>query len=123
VRTHEHTKLLNNALQYGQSVVLSKSAEEVLDDALLVGAANVLLELLDNLLLVRGGERGSMEDLGELGVPLEDALEVRERLGGGLEGVGLCGRSVLTQKLARLFLQAIVRRCILPSSPNDQLKP
>ena len=84
-----------------QSVVLGQCAEEVLDDAVLVGAANVLLELLDNLLLVGDGERGSVEDLAELGVLLENTLESLERLRGGVEGVGLRGRGVLPQLLAK----------------------
>ena len=55
----------------------------------------MLLEFLDNLLLVRDGEGRSVEDLGELGVPLEDILEGRQGLCGGVEGVGLGGRGVL----------------------------
>jgi hypothetical protein len=106
VRTHEHTKLLYNTLQYAQSVVLSECVEEVLDDAVLVGAANVLLELLDNLLLVRDGERGSVEDLVKLGVLLEDSLKSLERLCGGVEGVGLGGRGVLPQLLAKLLFRS-----------------
>lgn len=76
MRTHEYAKLLNNTLQHAQSVVLGESVEQVLDDALLVSAANVLLELLDNLLLIRHRQRRRMEDLVELGILLEDTLEV-----------------------------------------------
>lgn len=72
MRTHEHTKLLDNALEYAQPVVLRKRREEVLHDALLV-RADVLLQFLDNLLLVRDGEGRSVEDLAELGVLLENA--------------------------------------------------
>lgn len=61
----------------------------------------MLLELLDNLLLVGDGERGSVEDLAELGVLLENTLESLERLRGGVEGVGLRGRGVLPQLLAK----------------------
>ena len=105
MRTHEYTKLLNNALQHAQSVVLSESVEQVLDDALLVSAANVLLELLDNLLLIRYRQRRRVEDVVELGVLLEHTLEVRQRLGCGLEGVGLCRRGVLTHiNVSQAFL-------------------
>ena len=61
----------------------------------------MLLELLDNLLIVGDGERGSVEDLAELGVLLENTLESLERLRGGVEGVGLRGGRVLPQLLAR----------------------
>lgn len=95
VRTHEHTKFLHNTLQHAQAVVLGESREEVLYDALLIGIANVLLEFLDNLLLVRDGEGGGVQDLAELGVLLENCRERLERLCGGVEGVGFGGCGVL----------------------------
>jgi hypothetical protein len=69
----------------------------------------VLLELLDNLLLVGDGERGSVEDLAELGVLLENTLESLERLCGGVEGVGLRGGRVLPQLLAKALPQPLAR--------------
>lgn len=94
MRTHEDTEVVYDALQYAHSVVLGECLEEVLHDALLV-LANVLLELLDDLLLVLDGESGCAEDLSELGVPLEDGRKLLERLRGAIEGVGLGGSGVL----------------------------
>lgn len=54
VRTHEHTKLVDDALERTQPVVLSKRSKQILDDSVLVSATQVLLELLHNLLLVGG---------------------------------------------------------------------
>lgn len=53
MRTHQDTELLNNTLQSAQSVVLGKRSKEVLDNALLILVADVLLEFLDDGLLVR----------------------------------------------------------------------
>lgn len=94
MRTHQDTEVVYDALQYAHSVVLGECVEEVLDNALLV-LANVLLELLDDLLLVLDGESGCAEDLSKLGVPLEDGGELLKRLCGSIEGVGLGGGGVL----------------------------
>ena len=94
MRAHQDAEVVHDALQHAQSVVLGECVEEVLDDAVLV-LANVLLELLDNLLLVGDGEGGGAEDLGELRIALEDGAELLERLCGVVEGVGLGGSGVL----------------------------
>jgi hypothetical protein len=95
VRAHQDGKLLHNTLKSAQAVVGGECLEEVLDDALLVGSTEVLLEFLDNLLLVRDGQGRGVQDLDELGVLLEDGRERLERLGRGVEGVGLRRRRVL----------------------------
>ena len=96
MRAHQDGELVHNTLKSAQTVVGGESLEQVLDDALLVGATEVLLQFLDNLLLVRDGEGGGVQDLGELGVLLEDGRERLERLGRGVEGVGLCRRGELS---------------------------
>jgi hypothetical protein len=96
VRAHQDGELVHNTLKGAQTVVGGESLEEVLDDALLVGSTEVLLQFLDNLLLVRDGEGGGVQDLGELGVLLEDGRERLERLGRGVESVGLCRRGELS---------------------------
>jgi hypothetical protein len=55
----------------------------------------VLLQLGNNLLLVRDGEGGRSEDSRELGILLEDGGEGVDRFGRGVEGAGLDSRSVL----------------------------
>lgn len=94
VRAHQLSELLRDALERTQPVVLGKSLEQVLDDAVLV-VAQVLLELGHNLLLVLDGEGGRTEHRGELGILLEDVAQRVEALGRGIERVGLRGRSVL----------------------------
>lgn len=80
---HDLAKLLANALQKAQSVVLGKGLEEVLDGR--VAAASLLGELGDNGRLVLGAQRGSGQDGTELLVLFENGAEVSEALGGGIE--------------------------------------
>jgi hypothetical protein len=82
----------------------------------------VLLELLDNLLLVRDGEGGGVEDVAKLGVLLEDALEGAQRLAGSVEGVGFRGGRVLAENVSQAPLAAIDPRSIPMSSPRRQFK-
>lgn len=58
----------------------------------------MLGQFLDNLLLVRDGERGCGEDLGELGILFENLAEGVERFGSRVEGVGFGGCGVLRKK-------------------------
>lgn len=91
--THKSVKLGANTLEERQSVVLSKSLEEVLDS--LVSSSGVLLELSNNLALVLGRQSWRLHDLAELGVGAENAVELCEGLGDGVEGVALHGCGVL----------------------------
>ena len=100
MRTHEHAKLVHNTLQHAQPVVLSQGSKQVLHDALLIRIANVLLQLSNHSLLVRGGQGRRTQNLSELCVALEDVGERVERLGRGVEGIGFGGRSVLERVLA-----------------------
>lgn len=90
---HDGAKLLADALQETQAVVLGERAEEVLDR--LAAGAGLLGQLGDNGGLVLGGEGGSGQDLRQLGVLLDNGVEVAEGLGRGIEGRGFGGGSVL----------------------------
>lgn len=90
---HDGAKLLADALQETQAVVLGERAEEVLDR--LAAGAGLLGQLGDNGRLVLGGEGGSGQDLRQLGVLLDNGVEVAEGLGRGIEGRGFGGGSVL----------------------------
>lgn len=93
VSAHEDAELFSSALEDAQSVVLGEGLEEVLDGVALVLHTDALLDLGDNLRLIRGAERWSSEDLRKLAVLLEDGRQVLEGLGGAVKGVGLgCGR-------------------------------
>lgn len=94
---HESTKLLANALQNAQAVVLGKGSEEVLEDITLVGTSN-LLELGNDLLLVGVGQGRGTEDGDQLLVGLQGLAEGSDGLGGRVEGGGLGGGSVLQQE-------------------------
>lgn len=122
---HELGKLGDDAGERAEAVVLGEGGEQVLDDAVFVGAANVLLQLLDDLLLVRYGEGGRTQNVGELGVAFEDAGELVERLGCWVECVGLRGCGVLESgKRGCVSLGACMLCCLLliritmaPSAP------
>lgn len=92
--THKGTELLANALQNAQPVVLSQGVEEVLEDVTLV-TARELLELTNNLLLVRSREGRGADDRGQLAVRLQGLAEDSEGPGGLVEGRGFDGGSVL----------------------------
>lgn len=94
VSSHQGLELLADALKETETVVLSQSLQEVLDDVALVATGD-LLELLDDLLLVAGGEGGGSDDVGQLGVGLEGLSEAGESLGDLVEGGGLGRGSVL----------------------------
>ena len=98
--THEGSKLLSDALKQTETVVLSQSLEEVLDDVALV--AGELLQLLDDLLLVADGEGGRGDDARQLAVGLEGLTEGGEGLGGLVESGSLGRGSVLDWKGKRL---------------------
>lgn len=95
---HEGTELLGDALEDGEAVVLGEGVEELLQGV--VGDAGGLLELGDDLLLVLDGEGGRGEDLLQLSVLLEGALEVLHGARDGLERGGLGGRGVLCARTA-----------------------
>lgn len=95
IRTHQRTKLLHDALQNTQPVVARERLEEVLDNAVFVLAAQVLLQLGHNLLLVRDRQRRRAQQRRQLRIFLEHAAERVERLGGRFERGGLCGCGVL----------------------------
>lgn len=86
-------KLLADAGQDAEAVVLGEGGEEVANGV--VGTAGLLLELGDNGRLVVGAEGGSVEDGDELLVLLENGLELRQGLGGRVDGRRLDGRGVL----------------------------
>lgn len=92
--THESGELLADTLEETETVVLSQSVEEVLEDVALVGTSN-LLQLLDNLLLVGDSEGRGGEDGDQLAVGLEGLTEAGESLGGLVEVGGLGRGSVL----------------------------
>jgi hypothetical protein len=115
LRANQLRKLLDDALKSTKPVVRSQRLEEVLHDAVLVLAANVLLQLGNDLLLVGHGERGRIEDRRELRVLLEDGGERVERSGGGVEGAGLDGCGVLRRKLASGFSTIASFPIVFPS--------
>lgn len=110
--SNDLAKLLSDALQETQSVVLGEGVEEVLEGG--AAGTGLLDELGNNRRLVGGGQGGSREDSGELGVLVEDAAQLGELFGGGIEGGSLGGRGVLklTQGLA------IVRGDVNSSTPE-----
>jgi hypothetical protein len=90
---HDLGKLLADALEEAEAVVLGESGEEVLDGG---GAgAGLLLELGNDGGLVLGAQGRGRKDSGQLGVLLDDGGEAGEGLGGGVEARGLDGRGVL----------------------------
>lgn len=94
VSTHKGTELLANAFQNAQPVVLSQGVEEVLEDVTLV-TTRELLELTNNLLLVRSREGRGADDRGQLAVRLQGLAEDSEGAGGLVEGRRFDGGSVL----------------------------
>lgn len=86
--THEGGELVADTLEETETVVLSQSSEEVLEDVALVGTGN-LLQLLDDLLLVGDSEGRGGDDGGQLAVGLEGLTEAGESLGGLVEAGGL----------------------------------
>lgn len=86
-------KLLSDALQEAQSVVLGEGVEEVLEGG--AAGTGLLDELGNNRGLVGGGQGGSGQDCAQLGVLVEDAAQLGELFGGGIEGGSLGGRGVL----------------------------
>ena len=91
---HKSVELGANTLEESQSVVLGEGLEEVLDG--LVCTTDVLLELSDNLALVLSRQSWRLHDLAELGISLENVVELGEGLGHAVEGVALHGCSVLS---------------------------
>ena len=89
VRTNKRLKLLNHTLQQSQTVVLSQSSQEVLENLVLVAAGNGL-QFLDDLLLVADTQSRCVENGGEFGVLFEDLAELSEGFGDRVEGGGLC---------------------------------
>lgn len=83
MRAHERSKLLHNALQQTQPVVLRQRIQEVLEDAVLVGggATGNPLELGHDLLLIRGAQGRRVQDGGELGILLEDGAQLCQGFG------------------------------------------
>lgn len=94
---HQLLKLLADALQETQSVVVGQSLEEVLDGLVLLGS-DVLLEDGDDGLLVLLGQSGCQKDLCKLGVLVVYIVEGGQCLGGGVEGGGLDCSSVLWEQ-------------------------
>lgn len=86
-------KLLRNALQEAQSVVLGEGFEEVLERG--AAGTGLLDELGHDRRPVGGGQGGRGEDDIELGVLLDKGAQLGELLGGGIEGGRLGGRGVL----------------------------
>ena len=80
---HDLAKLLADALEEAQSVVLGKGLEEVLDGR--AAGAGLLGELGDNGRLVLGAQRGSGQDGSKLVVLFDNGAEAGEGLGGGIE--------------------------------------
>lgn len=94
---HQGSKLLADALEGTETVVLGKGLEEVLEDTGLVGTGD-LGELLDNGLLIGVAEGRSAEDVDELLVGLDHLAEAGDGTGGLVEGRGLGGSGVLFQR-------------------------
>lgn len=86
-------KLVNDAVQETQSVVLGEGVEEVLERG--TAGAGLLDELGRDGRSVGGGQRRSGQDGDQLGVLLDDGAQLGELLGGGIEGGSLGGRGVL----------------------------
>lgn len=95
--THDSLKLLTNTPQHTQPVILRQRVEEVLQDLALPGTTSDLLQLLDDLLLVRGAQHGRADDGGQLLVLLEGFVQVCQRLGDLVEGGAFDGGGVLFQ--------------------------
>lgn len=97
MRAHQRPKLLHNALQQTQPVVLRQRVQEVLEDAVLVSgsATGNPLELGHDLLLIRGGQGRRVQDGSQLGVLLENGAQLRQGLGDVVEVGSFGGRSVL----------------------------
>jgi hypothetical protein len=94
VSAHQGSELLADTLEGAETVVLSESGEEVLQDVGLIGTGD-LLELLNDLLLVGDGQGGSAEDGVQLGVGLQGLAEAGDGLGSLVESRGLGGGLVL----------------------------
>jgi hypothetical protein len=86
-------KLVGDALEQAQAVVLGQRLEEVLERG--AAGASLLDELGDDGRLVGGRQGRRGEDADQLGVLVEDAGQLGELFGGGVEGRGLGGRGVL----------------------------
>jgi len=95
IRTHQSPKLLADALQHAQAVVLGQRLEEVLDGVALVLNADLARELVDDAVLVGGAEGWGEHDVLQLGVALEHRSDVFEGFGDGVEGLLLGGCGVL----------------------------
>lgn len=100
VSAHQGSELLADTLEGTETVVLGESLEEVLEDTGLIGTGD-LSELLDNGLLVGGGEHGSTKDSAELLVSLEGLAEAGDSTGSLVEGSGLGGSGVLLTSIVR----------------------
>lgn len=91
---HQSRELVAHTREEAQTVVLGQGVEEILDNVALVGAGD-FLQLLDDLLLVAGGQGRGAQDGGQLGVLLEGLAQRGQRLGGLLEGRSLRSGGVL----------------------------
>lgn len=92
---HQDAKFVNHTGQNTQPVVVGQRFQEALNDTSLVISAEVLLELRNDLTLVRGAERWGREKRSEFSVLLEDSGERLEGAGGGFESGGFRGGRVL----------------------------
>ncbi|KAK1256487.1 hypothetical protein MKX07_008746 [Trichoderma sp. CBMAI-0711] len=86
-------KLVGDALEKAQAVVLGQRLEEVLERG--AAGASLLDELGDDGRLVGGRQGRRGEDADQLGVLVEEAGQLGELFGGGVEGRRLGGRGVL----------------------------
>jgi len=98
MRTNQLAKLFTDTFQNTKPVVLCQSSQESLDNGR-GSATSVLLQLGDNLRLVRVGETGRAEDAGEFGVVFEDAGEGRDCFCCWVESRGFCCCCVLDEML------------------------
>lgn len=103
---HEHTKLLRDTLKYAKTVVLGQGLEEVCEGVGLVGNTSALLQLSDDLLLVRDRECRRGQDGLELGVALEGGVQVVHGFGNGVDR-GLLGSGRVLCLLSDPFLMPI----------------
>lgn len=114
-------KLLADALEDAEAVVLGQGGEQVVDG--LVGGAGLLLEFGDDggLVLSAQGRRG--EDGGELGILGDDSVQLRDSLGGRVEGRGLNSRGVLFQRTRNAQVSLPFISVSSPKMRSDRGKP
>ena len=99
IGAHQLGKLLTDALQQAQPVVLGQRLQEIFDGSALVSGGtdrtDVFLQLGDDGRLVGFGQGGGVEDGRELGVGLEHLMQRGQGSGDGVEGGGFGGGGVL----------------------------